>query len=121
MPNGEWDDVAELMMLNFSESGHSVFRGTSPLERGILRSKEIGKLSVTSVVILKLLKLFFVLSFPVKQLSICGAVVDMCEELDSKISDCPASTGKPVAEEKPETVVSTTDMSTTTKPLQISN
>ena len=45
-PNGEWDDVAEHMLLNFSESGDPVFRGTSALERRTLRSKEGGKLSV---------------------------------------------------------------------------
>ena len=27
-PNGKWDRVAEDMMLNFSESGHPVFRGS---------------------------------------------------------------------------------------------
>ena len=32
-PNGEWDDVAEHMLLNFSESGHPVFRGPNALER----------------------------------------------------------------------------------------
>ena len=32
-PNGKWDRVAEEMMLNFSESGHPVFRATSALER----------------------------------------------------------------------------------------
>ena len=37
--NGEWDDVAEHMLLNLSESGHPVFRGTSALERGALKSK----------------------------------------------------------------------------------
>ena len=30
-PQGEWDRVAELMMIKFSESGHPVFRSTSPL------------------------------------------------------------------------------------------
>ena len=44
-PNGEWDDVAEHMLLNFSESGHPVFLGTSALERGALKSKGGGKLS----------------------------------------------------------------------------
>ena len=44
-PNGEWDGVAEHMLLNFSESGHPVFRGTSALERGTLRSKRGEKLS----------------------------------------------------------------------------
>ena len=38
-PSRKWDDVAEHMMLNFSESGHPVFRGSSALERGALRSK----------------------------------------------------------------------------------
>ena len=30
-PQGEWDRVAELMMMKFRESGHPVFRATSPL------------------------------------------------------------------------------------------
>ena len=45
-PQGEWDRVAELMMINFSESGHPVFRSTSPLSRGVLKSKGGGKLSI---------------------------------------------------------------------------
>ena len=36
-PSGEWDDVAEQMILNVSESGHPVFRGTSARERGTLK------------------------------------------------------------------------------------
>ena len=44
-PNGEWDDVAEHMLLNFSDSGHPVFRGSSDLERGALKSKGKGTLS----------------------------------------------------------------------------
>ena len=38
-PNGEWDDVAEHTLLNFRESGHPVFRGTSALERGTLKKQ----------------------------------------------------------------------------------
>ena len=45
-PNGECDRVAEDMVINFSESGHPVFRGSSAFERGSLRSKEKGKLSI---------------------------------------------------------------------------
>ena len=30
-PQGEWDRVAESMMIRFGESGHPVFRATSPL------------------------------------------------------------------------------------------
>ena len=32
-PQGEWDRVAELMMIKFGESGHPVFRASSPLSR----------------------------------------------------------------------------------------
>ena len=45
-PQGEWDKMAELMMVTFRESGHSVFRATSPLARVQLKSKGGGKLSV---------------------------------------------------------------------------
>ena len=47
-PQGEWDRVAELMMIKFGESGHPVFRATSPLSRGTLKSKGGGKLSIHS-------------------------------------------------------------------------
>ena len=43
-PRGERDKVAELIMIKFGESGHPVFRATSPLSRGTLRSKGGGKL-----------------------------------------------------------------------------
>ena len=45
-PNGKWDPVAEDMMLNFSERGHTVFRASSALERGNLKCKGEGKLSI---------------------------------------------------------------------------
>ena len=45
-PQGEWDRVAESMMISFGESGHPVFRATSPLSREVLKSKGGGKLSV---------------------------------------------------------------------------
>ena len=45
-PQGEWDRVAELTMMEFSESGHPVFRATSPLSRGTLKSKGGGKLTI---------------------------------------------------------------------------
>ena len=43
-PQGEWDRVAELMMIKFSESGHPVFRSTSPLSRGVLKSEAGGEI-----------------------------------------------------------------------------
>ena len=41
-PQGEWDRVAELMIIKFGESGHPVFRSS----RGVLKSKGGGKLSI---------------------------------------------------------------------------
>ena len=46
-PQGEWDKMAEKMMLEFGESGHPVFRAASPLSRGVLKSKGGGKLVKT--------------------------------------------------------------------------
>ena len=45
-PQGEWDKMAEKMMVTLAESGHPVFRATSPLSRGRLKSKGSGKLSM---------------------------------------------------------------------------
>ena len=44
-PPGEWDRIADQMMLTFAESKHPIFRSTSPLSRGVL-SKRGGKLSI---------------------------------------------------------------------------
>ena len=45
-PLGAWDNIAEEMLLEFAESGHPTFRATTPLSRGILKSKGRGKLSI---------------------------------------------------------------------------
>ena len=45
-PQGDWDRIAEKMMLEVGESRHPVFRATSPLSRGQLKSKGHGKLSI---------------------------------------------------------------------------
>ena len=45
-PQGAWDNIAEQMLLEFAESGHPIFRATTPLSRGILKSKGHGKLSI---------------------------------------------------------------------------
>ena len=45
-PQGAWDNIAEGMLLEFAESGHPTFRATTPLSRGILKSKGRGKLSI---------------------------------------------------------------------------
>ena len=45
-PQGEWDRIAEKMMLEFGDNGHPVFRALSPLSRGQLKSKGGGKLTI---------------------------------------------------------------------------
>ena len=45
-PQGAWDNLAEEMLLKFAESGHPIFRSTTPLSRGRLKSKGKGKVSI---------------------------------------------------------------------------
>ena len=45
-PRGEWDRVADLMMIQFRESGHPVFWTTSPVSRGTLKRKGGDILSI---------------------------------------------------------------------------
>ena len=45
-PQGIWDNIAEKMLLEFAESGCPIFRATTPLSRGQLRSKGHGRLSI---------------------------------------------------------------------------
>ena len=102
-------------MINFSESGHPVFRGSNALDRGALRSKGKGNLSIhfcgdedTAEVVLRTI-------ISVNQLSIYGAVAHMCDELAWRISGCSESTGKLVAQNNLETMVMPTEVSTTNK------
>ena len=45
-PQGAWDNIAEQMLLEFCRKWTSHFRATTPLSRGILKSKGRGKLSI---------------------------------------------------------------------------
>ena len=69
----EWDRVADLMMLKFGESGHPVFRSTSPPSRGVLKSKGGGKLSLHFCVDEGTIETVFRTIISVTQLSIHGA------------------------------------------------
>ena len=82
-PQGEWDKIAELMMLKFGESGHQVFRATSPLSRGQLKSKGGGKLSIHYCADLETIETVCRTITSVHQLSLYGAVTEMCEEYES--------------------------------------
>ena len=82
-PQGEWDRVAELMMTKFGQSGHPVFRATSPLSRGTPKSTGGGKLSIHFLWIR--LKLFFAQS-----LLLISSVSDLREEYKA----CHVRTGR---------------------------
>ena len=45
-PQGEWDKMAEKMMITLAESGHPVLRATSPWSRRVLKSNGGGKLAM---------------------------------------------------------------------------
>ena len=82
-------------MVNFAESGHPVFRATSALERGELKSKGKGKKTIHFNGSDETIDLILRTIISVNQLSVCGAAADLCKELarDS------ASAGKPAANE----------------------
>ena len=46
---GVWDNIAERMLVEFAESGCPIFRATSPLSRGQLKSKGHGASYVKSM------------------------------------------------------------------------
>ena len=89
---GEWDKIAGKMMLTFAESGHPIFRATSPLPRGVLKSKGGGKLSIHNCADFVTIETVFRTIIAVSQLSLYGAVAEMCEECES----CHDRTGRPV-------------------------
>ena len=82
-PQGEWDNMAERMMLEFAESGCPIFRATTPLSRGQLKSKRHGKLSIHYVAHLETIETIFRIIVSVNQLSLYGAVAEMCEEYET--------------------------------------
>ena len=91
-PQGAWDNIAEQMLLEFAESGHPVFRATTPLSRGILKSKGRGKLSIHFAADQDTIDTIYRIILSVNQLSIYGAVAAICEEYEGH----PDSTGEPV-------------------------
>ena len=84
--------MAEKMMLEFAESGHPIFRATSPLSRGRFKSKGHGKLSIHFCADGETVETVFRTIISVNLLSIYGAVPDLCEECKTCIllTDDPA-------------------------------
>ena len=82
-PQGAWDNIAEQMLLEFAESGHPIFRATTPLSRGILKSKGRGKLSIHFAADQDTIDTIYRIILSVNQLSIYGAVAALCEEFEN--------------------------------------
>ena len=70
------------MLLEFAESGHPIFRATTPLSRCKLKSKGHGKLSIHYCADQKTIETIFRIIAFANQLSLYGAVANMCEEFE---------------------------------------
>ena len=81
-PQGAWDHVAEDMLLEFAESGHPIFRATTPLSRGKLKSKGKGKVSIHFTADQDTVDTIYRIILSVNQLSVYGAVAAVCEEFE---------------------------------------
>ena len=92
-PQKLWDKIAERMVLKFAESGCPIFRATSPLSRGRLKRKGHGKLSIHYAADLETIETIFRIIVSANQLSLYGAVAEMCEEYET-LHD---RTGQPAA------------------------
>ena len=82
-PQGFWDHIAEKMLVEFSESGCPIFRATTLLSRGRLKSKGHEKLSIHFVADQETIETIFRMVVIANQLSLYGAVAKMCEEYES--------------------------------------
>ena len=71
------------MLLEFAESTCPIFRATTPLSRGQLRSKGRGKLSIHIAATQETIETVFRIIVSANQLSLYGAVANMCEEFGS--------------------------------------
>ena len=91
-PQGERDKMAERMLLEFAVSGCPIFRATIPLSRGRLKSNGHGKSSIHSGADLETIETIFRTIDSANQLSLYGAVAEMCEEYES----LHGRTGRPV-------------------------
>ena len=82
-PQGIWDKLAEKMLIEFAESGCPIFRATTPLSRGQLKSKGHGKLSIHFAAVQETIETIFRIIVSASQLSLYGAVAEMCEKYES--------------------------------------
>ena len=69
--------------MEFAESGCPIFRASSPLSRGQLKSKGHGKLSIHYAADQETVETIFRIIVSANQLSLYGAVAETCEEYES--------------------------------------
>ena len=106
-PAGEWDSVAAHMLKNLGQSGHPIFRATSALDRGQLKGNGSGKKSIHFCAGEATIETIFRTAISANQLSIHGAVADLCEEFPQTLAG-PDKTY--VVEEQSELMVAPTDL-----------
>ena len=82
-PQGIGDHIAEKMLVEFAGSGCPIFRATTPLSRCKLKSKVHGKLSIHFATDQETIEIIFRTIVSAYQLSLYGAVANMCEEFES--------------------------------------
>ena len=80
------------MLLEFAESGHPIFRATTPLSSCALKNRGRGKLSVHFDAEQDTVDTIYRIFLSVNQLSVYGAVAAVCEECESYQD----TTGEPV-------------------------
>ena len=66
-----------------TESGHPIFRATTPLSRSILKSKGHGKLSIHYCADYPTIETIFRIIISANQFSLYGAVANICEEFEA--------------------------------------
>ena len=77
------NNIGERILVEIAQSGCPIFRATSPLSRGQLKSKGHGKLSIHYGADQETSETIFRIIVSANQLSLYGAVAEMCEEYES--------------------------------------
>ena len=93
-------------MIKFGESGHPDFRATSPLSGGTLKNKGGEKLSIHFCADGDTIETVFRTISSVNQLSIYGAVSELCEEYSS----CHTRTGRLVVAKQSDPLFAPADL-----------
>ena len=76
-PRGIWGHIEGKMLLEFAESTCPIFRATTPLSRGQLKSKRHGKLSIHFAATQATIETVFRIIVSANLLSLYGAVANM--------------------------------------------